>query len=177
MDVQIGGLSMEQPGPTPQAKKARVDVGRDSDPSSPEIAHLLELDDAALKQRWTSVFKADPSPHFGRLLMVRSIAYRLQEKTFGCLKKSAERLLDRIFDAPAEDALKRLPKARASAGTVLIRQWRGVRHRVTVLGHAVVYRGQRYKSLSEVARLITGTRWSGPLFFGLRRRPREVVNG
>ena len=115
MDLQIGGLSMEQPGPTPRAKEAIVDVGRDSDPLAREIAHLLELDDAALKQRWATVFKADPSPHFGRLLMVRSIAYRLQEKTFGCLKKSAERLLDRISEAPAEDALKRLPKTRASA--------------------------------------------------------------
>jgi hypothetical protein len=168
---------MEQPGPMPQAKKARVDVARDSDPLAREIADLLELDDAALKQRWATIFKADSSQHFGRLLMIRSIAYRLQEKTFGCLKKSAERLLDRISEAPAEDALKHLSKTRASAGTVLIRQWRGVRHRVTVLDHEVVYRGQRYKSLSEVARLITGTRWSGPLFFGLRRRPKEVVNG
>jgi len=177
MDVQIGGLSMEQLGPTPRAKKAIVDIGRDSDPLAQEIGHLLELDDAALKQRWTTVFKADPFPHFGRLLMVRSIAYRLQEKTFGCLKKSAERLLDQISDAPAEDALKRLPKGRASAGTALIRQWRGIRHRVTVLDDEVVYRGKRYKSLSEVARLITGTRWSVPLFFGLRRRQKEVVNG
>jgi hypothetical protein len=176
MDVQIEGLSMEQAGPK-RAKKAIVDIGRDSDSLAREIAHLLELDDAALKQRWTTVFKADPSPYFGRLLMVRSIAYQLQEKTFGCLKKSAERLLDQISNAPAEDALKRIPKARASAGTVLIRQWRGVRHRVTVQDHAVVYRGQRYKSLSEVARLITGTRWSGPLFFGLRRRQKEIVNG
>jgi Protein of unknown function (DUF2924) len=176
MDVQIGGLSLEQPDPTPRAKKA-IDIGRDSDHLAREIAHLLELDDVALKQRWTTAFKADPSPYFGRLLMIKSIAYRLQEKTLGCLKKSTEQLLDRISDAPAEDALKRLPKARASAGTILIRQWRGVRHRVTVLDHEVVYRGQRYKSLSEVARLITGTRWSGPLFFGLRRRPKEVVNG
>jgi Protein of unknown function (DUF2924) len=69
--------------------------------------HLLELDDAALRQRWTTIFKADPSPNFRRLLMVRSIAYRLQEKTLDSLKKSAERLLDQISDAPAEDALKR----------------------------------------------------------------------
>ena len=167
---------MEQPDPTPRGKKT-IDLGRDSDHLAQEIGHLLELDDAALKQRWTTVFKADPSPYFGRLLMIRSIAYRLQEKTLGCLKKSTERLLDQISDAPAEGALKRLPKARASAGTILIRQWRGVRHRVTVVDDEVVYLGQRYKSLSEVARLITGTRWSGPLFFGLRRRPKEVVNG
>jgi hypothetical protein len=60
---------------------------------------------------------------------------------------------------------------------VLIRKWRGVSHRVTVLDHDVVYRGRRYKSLSEVARAITGTRWSGPLFFGLKLRTKEVANG
>jgi DUF2924 family protein len=158
---------MKEPGPTSPAEKAPMDLGRDSDPLAREIAHLLELDGAALKQRWATVFKTDPSPNFGRLLMVRPIAYRLQEKTFGNLKRSAERLLDQICDAPAEDVLKRLPKARASAGTVLIRQWRGARHRVTMLDQEVVYRGRRYKSLSEVARLITGTHWSGPLFFGL----------
>jgi hypothetical protein len=60
---------------------------------------------------------------------------------------------------------------------VLIRQWRGVSHRVTVLDTDVVYRGKRYKSLSEVARAITGARWSGPLFFGLKGRAKEDING
>jgi Protein of unknown function (DUF2924) len=60
---------------------------------------------------------------------------------------------------------------------VLIRQWRGVSHRVTVLDTDVVYRGRRYKSLSEVARAITGSRWSGPLFFGLKGRAKEAING
>lgn len=154
MDVQIGGLSLEQPGPTPRDKKA-IYTSLNSDDLAQEIAHLLELDDTALKQKWTTVLKADPSPHFGRLLMLRSIAYRLQEKTLGRLKKSAERLLDQISEAPAEDALKHLPKTRASAGTVLIRQWRGVRHRVTVLDHEVVYRGQRYNVAAD-AKLTQG---------------------
>src|SRR6266404_3064263 len=138
----MGGFSMEQPGPKPRTKK-KVDVGHDSEYLAREMADLLKLDDAALRQRWARVFVADASPHFGRLLMLRSIAYRLQEKAFGCLKRSAERLL----------------KTRASAGTVLIREWRGVRHRVTVLDHDVVYRGQRYKSLSEVACLIESPSW------------------
>jgi hypothetical protein len=89
---------MEQTGPTPRSKKGIVDVGRDSDHLGREIEHQLELDGAALRQRWTTIFKADPSRNFGRLLMMRSIAYRLQEKTVGCLKKLAERLLDQICD-------------------------------------------------------------------------------
>jgi len=60
---------------------------------------------------------------------------------------------------------------------VLIREWRGVTHRVTVLDHDVVYCGRRYRSLTEVASLITGTHWSGPMFFGLKNRRKEAVNG
>jgi hypothetical protein len=73
---------MEQPGSTPRTKKAMMDVGRDSDHLAREIEHLLELDDAALRQRWATVFKADPSPNFGRLLMIRSIAYLSLLKTW-----------------------------------------------------------------------------------------------
>ena len=65
------------------------------------------------------------------------------------------------------DAPRTVPQRRARTGTVLIREWGGVSHRVTVLDHAVVYHERHYKSLSEVARAITGTRWSGPRFFGL----------
>jgi hypothetical protein len=93
------------------------------------------------------------------------------------LKPVTRRVLDRIADDSSKDAPRSSPQRRASAGTVLIRQWRGVSHRVTVLETDVVYRGRRYKSLSEVARAITGSRWSGPLFFGLKGRAREALNG
>jgi transposase len=76
-------------------------------------------------------------------------------------KPATQRLLDRIVEGRSELALERIPTRRPSAGTVLIRDWRGVSHRVTVLDNDVVYRKRRYKSLSEVARAITGTRWSG----------------
>jgi Protein of unknown function (DUF2924) len=84
-----------------------------------------------------------------------------------------ERLLRRC----SQESGEYIPHRRASAGTVLIREWRGVSHRVTVLDHEVVYRDRRYKSLSEVARAITGSRWSGPLFFGLKGRAKEAING
>jgi Protein of unknown function (DUF2924) len=141
------------------------------------IASLSALDITALRQRWVALFGADPSPHLGRSLMVWALAYRLQERALGGLKPSALRILDRVWNGGADAALKQIPKPRAGAGTVLIREWRGVTHRVTVLDQDVVYRGRRYKSLSEVARAITGTRWSGPAFFGLKRRAKEVFNG
>jgi hypothetical protein len=126
---------------------------------------------------WMALFGADPSPRLGRSLMVRALAYRLQEKTLGGLKPATQRLLDRVGDGRGEVALERIPKQRAGAGAVLIREWRGANHRVTVLDHDVVYCGRRYRSLSEVARVITGTHWSGPLFFGLKGRTKEVANG
>ena len=108
--------------------------------------------------------------------MVRAIAYRLQERAFGGLKPSTQKILDRVCDTRGEIA-QHIPRPRVGAGTVLIREWRGVRHRVTVLDHDVVYRGRRYQSLSEVARAITGTYWSGPLFFGLKNQAKEAVRG
>jgi hypothetical protein len=167
---------VEEPASKSRPRKS-VHAGGDYEYLAREAAQLLTLEEAALRRRWAALFGVDPSPNFGRLFMLRSIAYRLQEKALGGLKPSAQRILDRVCDGPPDAALEHLPKARAGAGTVLIREWRGVRHRVTVLDDEVVYCGRRYQSLSEVARLITGTRWSGPLFFGLRRHAKEVANG
>jgi len=142
-----------------------------------EVADLPALDAAALRKTWLDLFGANASPRLGRSLMVRALAYRLQERALGGLKPFTQRLLDRVGEGDAEAAPERNPKRRASAGTVLIRQWHGVNHRVTVLDNDVVYRGRRYKSLSEVARVITGTHWSGPMFFGIRRRAKVATDG
>ena len=160
-----------------ERRKRPPSVGGGSEQLAEEITRLLALDVPALRQKWTKLFGAAPSPPLGRVLMVRAIAYRLQERAFGGLKPSTQRILDRACAGRAETAEERTPRRRASAGTVLIREWRGVRHRVTVLDNDVVYRGRRFKSLSEIARAITGTRWSGPLFFGLKHRTREAANG
>jgi hypothetical protein len=142
-----------------------------------QITQLLELDLPSLRERWWDVFGAEPSSQIGRTLLIQAIAYRLQERALGGLKPSVQRILDNLIEDAPRAATKRVPTVRASAGTVLLREWRGVRHRVTVLDNEVVYEGRRYKSLSEVARLITGAHWSGPLFFGLTNRAREAANG
>jgi hypothetical protein len=144
---------------------------------SAEIAGLSKASIKDLRDRWKTLYGKEPSGHIGRSFLIRVIAYRLQEKAFGGLKPSAQQILDRVFDGRGEIGQEGIAKRRASAGTVLIREWRGVRHRVVVLDNDVTYRGRRYKSLSEVARAITGTRWSGPLFFGLKGRAKEVVRG
>ncbi len=149
----------------------------DRDALIAEIASLSKASIKDLRERWKTVYGKEPSGHIGRSFLVRAIAYRLQEETFGGLKPSAQQILDRVCDGRGEAARKPSPRSPAGAGTVLIREWRGVRHRVVVLDNDVTYRGRRYKSLSEVARAITGARWSGPLFFGLKRRAKEVANG
>jgi hypothetical protein len=161
----------------PRKPTRKAGVGSDPEGLAGQIAGLLTLDVSTLRARWAAVFGADPSLSFGRLLMVRAIAYRLQEKAFAGIKPSTERLLERVADGGWAAAREHTRKRRPSAGTVLIREWRGVSHRVTVFDKDVVYRGRHYQSLSEVARAITGSRWSGPLFFGLKQGAKQMANG
>jgi hypothetical protein len=167
-------VCMKQAGSNPRLHRS-IEIGSDPDSLARETALLPESDEESLRQKWAQLFGFKPSPLLSRLFITRSIAYRLQEKVFGELRPSVQRLLDQVYDA-GPDADLPVPKKRASAGTILIREWRGVRHRVTVLDEAVIYRGQRYKSLSEVARFITGARWSGPRFFGITHRTKEAAD-
>ena len=144
---------------------------------SAEIAALASLGINDLKLRWRDLYDTEPPPRISRELLTRAIAYRLQEREFGGLAPATRRLLERVA-ADLSSHSARLSHARKAApGTLLIREWRGKAHQVTVHDDAVVYRGKRYRSLSEVARLITGTRWSGPLFFGLRKPVGEAHHG
>jgi hypothetical protein len=106
-----------------------------------------------------------------RLLLLRALAYRIQEQALGGLDRATRRRLDRAArDLAAGRAVARLvPKIKP--GTRLLREWQGVVHEVIVLERGVQYRGETWPSLSAVAREITGTRWSGPRFFGLKGAP------
>jgi hypothetical protein len=143
-----------------------------------EIAALFDLGVSELKDRWRSVYGTEPPPRSSRKLLVSAIAYRMQERVFGGLKPSVRRLLERASeDAGGHRVSCTRPVTRASAGTILIRDWQGKSHHVTVLDRGVLYRKKNYRSLSQVARVITGCRWSGPLFFGLRSRTKEGSRG
>jgi Protein of unknown function (DUF2924) len=142
------------------------------------IAPLFDLKVNELKDRWRSIYGTEPPPRSSRKLLVSAIAYRMQERVFGGLKPSVRRLLERVSeDAGGQRISRTRPATRASAGTVLIRDWQGKSHHVTVLDRGVLYRKKNYRSLTQVARVITGCRWSGPLFFGLRGRTREGSRG
>lgn len=142
------------------------------------ITALSELTLDELKERWRSIYNCPPPGRSSKQLLVSAIAYRMQEQVLGGLKPSVRTVLERVADtSTASGVLPVRPAAKASTGTVLIRDWRGQSHRVTVLARGVSYRQKNYRSLSEVARIITGTRWSGPRFFGLKIRSKEGSGG
>jgi hypothetical protein len=140
----------------------------DRDALTAEIAGLSKASITDLRERWKAMHGKAPSREIGRSFLTRAIAYRLQERAYGGLKPSTRRLLARAAEETATGSSKRPQTRMAQAGTILIREWQGAAHRVTMLDDGVSFNGKRYRSLSEVAREITGSRWSGPRFFGLR---------
>ncbi len=135
-----------------------------------QIAALHDLDHGKLKALWREYYGTEP-PGYRRGFLIKALAYRIQELTYGGLSKEAREELDARIkgEAPKGKSRHGLPKDRPVAGTRLVREWQGVEHHVTVLTDGYEYQGRKYKSLSAIARAIAGTRWNGPLFFGLRR--------
>jgi hypothetical protein len=136
-----------------------------------EIARLRDLDIDALRSRWHSAFGRRPPPHLPRHLLYRVLAYRLQADQLGDLDDEYKRLLD--HSGSPESAGRRAVNLGSQTtdlrpGTVLGREWNGQMHRVAVLAEGFAWNGKTLPSLSAVALAITGTRWNGPKFFGLR---------
>lgn len=133
-----------------------------------EIARLEDLGLDDLRKLWGRFLGAVPA-HHGASLLRRRLSYELQIRAHGDLPAEARRRLKRLHQTfKADPAYAPLPGLGLKPGTVLTRTWRGVLHHVAVVDDGLEYRGERFGSLSEVARRITGTRWSGPLFFGLK---------
>jgi Protein of unknown function (DUF2924) len=139
-----------------------------------EIAHLRGLDLRGLRSRWQSVFRRPAPAHLTRHLLFAVIAYRLQAERYGDLDHATLQVLDRTVakeTGPAMSArLASFDRKRTelTPGTVLIREWDRQSQRVTVMADGFAWNGQTYDSLSKVAFAITGTKWNGPRFFGLR---------
>jgi hypothetical protein len=143
-----------------------------------EIAGLSKAGITNLRERWKNLYGKQPPGGLGRSFLISAIAYRLQEQACGGLNPSTRRLLARVAEeAAAGSSPKSPPLRKAQTGTILVREWQGNPHRVTVLDDGVSFNGKRYRSLSEVAREITGSRWSGPRFFGLRLPSMENNHG
>ena len=123
-----------------------------TDSIAAQVAALPKTPTPELRQMWRELFDKEP-PGFSRNYLISRLAYRIQELAYGGLKPATGARLDAL----------------AVVGTQLIREWRGVEHKVTVLADGFEWEGRRYKSLSAVARAITGTRWNGLTFFGVKR--------
>ena len=143
-----------------------------------EIARLRDLDLPALRVEWRKLMRSEAPAFMKRDLLLRALAYELQVKAFGGLDRHTARLLDRLARADNPGAvLASLRQRRLKPGTLLVREWDGEIHRVIVAEDGFLWREQRYESLSSIARLITGTRWNGPRFFGLREPKGAEGNG
>src|SRR5262249_32332250 len=137
---------------------------------------LSTLDTKALRQKWLTLYGDAPRPAFNRSMMIRAIAYRIQQRALGGLKPATRRFLRQFLDDSGTKRHVQPPRA-LTPGTVLGREWHGTSHQVTVLDTGCSWRGKRYASLSEVARAITGARWSGPRFFGVGLSRGKRLNG
>ena len=139
-----------------------------------KIAELQALDVPSLRALWEEAYGRPPPPRLSRDLLLRAMAYHAQEQACGGLSKAARKRLSRFAEAKGDrSALPKPTPLRLKPGTRLLREWRGEVHQVTVLEDGFEHRGSRYTSLSQIAREITGARWSGPRFFGLRDSARS----
>jgi hypothetical protein len=136
----------------------------DSAAIAAEIARVRSLSGGALRRRWQAVFGRPPPEHLTADLLRRMIANRVQEEAFGTLDRATLKLLDGLARRDGSRTAERNLKI----GTVLVRDYQGRRHIVTVEPDGYVWEGQPYSSLSAIARAITGTAWSGPRFFALQ---------
>ena len=159
------------------------------------LAGLPDLDRAELLNHWRQHYQVEPPARISKQLLIYAIAYRMQEQVMGGLKPATRRFLERVANDDcvmvdvanvaggdnsgkgdiASITLARKKRAIPVAsiikpGTRLLREWHGVTYEVMIAEGGVLFQGKQYRSLSEVARAITGTRWSGPLFFGLRKQ-------
>ena len=136
------------------------------------LAALKTAPTPDLKQQWRELFAAEP-PRYNRRFLESRLAYRIQELAYGGLKPETIQRLEALGEQldGGNPVLRRIRSDdKPITGTRLIREYQGVKHSVTVLNDGYEYQGRPYQSLSSIARAITGTRWNGWLFFGLKNR-------
>jgi hypothetical protein len=134
-----------------------------------DLADLGHLSRSRLRDLWHKEIGDKPPGTFGRELLALGIAYRRQQRRYGGLRKASAREVDRLFGRTlADPAGEGTAPTLARPGTILVREWEGTTHHVTVVADGFIWSGRNHSSLSWIARAITGTKWNGPRFFGLR---------
>ncbi len=154
----------------PQSKPTRQQAVDQS------LTVLPTMDRKGLIRLWRNLFDREPSPALRRETLIPILAYRIQEKAFGGLKESTARKLREIAEESGNGTSQATGTTRPKTGTQYVREYDGKLHQVTVLKADYEYENKTYRSLSEIARDITGTKWSGPAFFGQRRAKKEAAS-
>ena len=145
----------------------------DADAVEAEVGRIRSLCITALRARWRLMFGAPAPVGVTKDVIKRLIAHRVQERAFGGLDRETKKLLDRLARGKTRAEFNR----RLKPGAVLVREYQGTRHTVTVVPEGFSWQGATYPSLSIIARAITGTSWNGPRFFGLREAAQKQVQG
>jgi len=141
-----------------------------ADPVLTQLAALRTMPVADLKRKWRDLF-AKEAPPYNRRFLEHRLAYRIQELAYGGLRPETIERLDALADGlEGKLSKRRRIENRLVSGTRLLREWKGVEHTVTVRDNDFEYQGRPYQSLSAIARAITGTRWNGLVFFGLKKQ-------
>ena len=176
-DAASGAARGEAPGPAEPETRATSSAGLSL---ASHLGRLQDLDGSALRGEWRRLSRSEP-PRVSRDLLARALAYRLQEIEFGGLPKWARQTFagavaaaDRAEASGAPVPAPRPAAPRLKPGVRLVREWHGRTHSVVVLDDAFEFEGRRYRSLTQIAREITGAHWSGPRFFGLMKRKPEA---
>jgi hypothetical protein len=155
---------------TASRRVAVTDMSRSSIEITVELARLSALTIFELRGEWRRLYRTPPPMRFSRDLLTRGITYRLQERSLGGLSNSIICKLQRLNTGSLYgDPRKSAPPISLKTGTRLVREWRGVTHSVLVHADGFEWNGKRHRSLTIIAREITGAHWSGPRFFGLRK--------
>jgi hypothetical protein len=165
-----GERGRDRPSAVARPRHARVNLSGD-------IHDLGRLSRSELRQVWTQELGDKPPATLGRDILALAIAYGRQERRQGGLTKPVTRELDRLLEQALRDDRTDNPSAVLSPplprnGTVLVREWQGTTHHVTIVKDGFLWNGSTHRSLSGIAQAITGTKWNGPRFFGMRE-----VNG
>jgi len=143
--------------------------GNQSGVTKEALSRLPELDLRRLRELWCRLYKTATAPRLSRELLMRAVAYRIQELASGGLRPELQRQLHQIaLELQQTGRVTMRPRPQLKPGTRLLREWKGRSHEVLVLDDGFSWQTGHYRSLSAIARKITGTAWSGPLFFGLK---------
>jgi hypothetical protein len=137
-----------------------------------DVEDLNRLSRAELRTLWAQELGDKPPASLGRDVLALAIAYTRQERIYGGLTRPVANELDRLLDRALRDSATNAPRTQTiplpRTGTILVREWQGITHHVTIVNDGFIWNGQTHRSLSSIARAITGTKWNGPRFFGMR---------